>query len=44
MQKKTTYASPKLTDYGSVRNLTGGSVGGTNDSGGSLDGGKSTMM
>lgn len=36
---KSTYAAPKLTAYGSVRNLTGGSGGMAADGGGSM-----TMM
>ncbi|MBV7258292.1 lasso RiPP family leader peptide-containing protein [Erythrobacter crassostreae] len=45
MTKKRTYSSPKLNAYGSVRNLTGGSVSTlSNDSGGSMVGGVDMMM
>lgn len=44
MTRKKTYSSPKLTAYGSIRNLTGGSISTlTNDSGGSMVGGMAMM-
>lgn len=42
MKQKNSYAQPNLVAYGTVRNLTGGSQLGTNDSGGNNNGGKTT--
>lgn len=34
--KKSPYSAPRLTVYGSVRNLTGGGSAGTTDGGGNM--------
>lgn len=34
--QKSEYKTPKLVEYGSVRNLTGGSSGGVADGGGTM--------
>lgn len=34
--KKAAYLAPSLVEYGSVRNLTGGSAGTDNDGGGTM--------